>query len=448
MMLTRKALSRRTVLRGLGTALALPLLDSMVPALTALRQTAAVPPRRFGVVYVPNGIIMEQWTPATAGAGFEFTPILKALEPFRERVLVLTGLVNEAGRGGAHPRAAAAFLTGVTPARTTGNAKLMLGVSMDQIAAATLGESTRVPSLELSLEGVDSNVVSVCDPGFSCAYMNISWRNESTPMPRETNPRVVFERLFGDAGSSDPSVRAARLRRAGSILDSVGDKVRALQAELPRGDTRKLDEYVESVRDVERRLQAAERQAGTSEMPSVASPAGIPLTYDEHARMMFDLQLLAYQTDQTRVTTFMFGRELSGATYPQVGVTDAHHPITHHLKDPANVAKVTKINTYHLSLFADYVKKLEATPDGDGSLLDHVMLLYGSPLSDGNRHSPDNLPLMLVGGGSGALRGGRHVRYATPAVLPNLQLALLERLGVPLERLGNSTGKIAELSGV
>ena len=277
--------------------------------------------------------------------------------------------------------------------------------------------------------------------------MNISWRNETTPMPRETNPRIVFERLFGSSGSSEPAVRRARIQRATSVLDSVREKVSDLQRGLAADDRAKLGEYLESVRDVERRLQKAEQQS-LREVPQVDSPAGIPVSYDEHAQLMFDLQVLAYRTDLTRVITFMFGRELSGATYPQIGVTDSHHPITHHLNEAENVVKVAKINTYHASLFAGFVRKLHETADGDGSLLDHLVLLYGSPISDGNSHSPDNLPIVLVGGGSGQIKGGRHVKYQKGTLLPNLQLTLLDKLGVHADHLGNSTGTLSELSDV
>jgi hypothetical protein len=445
MMVFKKAMSRRTLLRGVGATLALPFLDGMVPALSALRDTA-MPTRRFGVVYVPNGIIMKEWTPTADGSAFEFTPILKSLEPYRKHLTVVSGLVNEAGRNGsAHPGKSAAFLTGAVAARTTGTTQLRLGVSMDQIAASAFGQDTRIPSLELSLEGTDSNVVATCDPSYSCAYMNISWRNDTTPMPRETNPRAVFERMFGDAGSSEPAVRTARIRRASSILDSVMAKAHQLDRGLAADDRAKLTEYLDSVRDVERRLQLAERQ-GVSDVSAIESPAGIPVSYEEHAKLMFDLQVLAYQTDLTRITTFMFGRELSGATYPQIGVTDSHHPITHHLDESENIAKVARINAYHAALFASFVKKLNDTPDGDGSLLDHIVLLYGSPISDGSVHSPDNLPILLVGGG-GQLKGGRHLRYPG-ARLPNLQLTLLDRLGVQIDHLGNSTGTIKELSEI
>jgi len=310
-----------------------------------------------------------------------------------------------------------------------------------------LGQDTQIPSLELALEGTDSNVVAVCDPAYSCAYLNISWRNETTPMPRETDPRAVFERLFGDASSSDPAVRLARIRRSGSILDSVTEKVQRLRRGLAADDREKLGGYLDAVRDVEQRLQVAERQ-GARDVPTAESPAGIPVSYDEYAKLMFDLQVLAFRTDLTRVSTFMFGRELSGATYPQIGVTDSHHPITHHLNEPENVVKVGKINAYHASLFASFVKTLNDTPDGDGSLLDHVMILYGSPISDGLSHSVDNLPIMLVGGAGGQLKGGRHLRYPKGTVLPNLQLTLLDKLGIPMDHFGNSTAKVTALSEI
>ena len=447
MIITKKAISRRVVLRGMGAALAVPLLDGMVPALTALSKTAAKAVSRFGVVYLPNGIIMEQWTPSSAG-GLEFSPILKPLEPFRDRLLVISGLDNTAckcGLGG-HSTKSGAFLTGAAPTPTIGTTRLNLGISMDQIVANTFGDQTPLPSLELSLEGTDSNVVATCDPGYSCAYLNISWRNATTPMPRETNPRKVFERLFGDAtGSTDPAARRARIQKESSILDSVIQEVDRLQRDLGPSDRLKLNEYFESVREIEKRIQAAEKQ-GARELPVIHSPAGIPVSWEEHAKLMFDLQVLAYQTDSTRVITFMIGRELSGATYPQIGIPDSHHPITHHTGDTTKIAKVVKINTYHASLFASYLDKLRTTPDGDGSLLDHMTILYGAAISDGNEHAPDNLPILLAGGGSGTLKGGRHLVCPKGSALTALQLTLLDKLGVPAERFGDSTGTIAELS--
>ena len=451
MIITRKAVPRRTLLRGVGATLALPLLDGMVPALSALGRTAAAPTRRLGVVYVPNGVEEAQWRPATEGAGFDFTPTLKPLEPFRDRLLAISGLENTAARpgpgelAGQHSRPAAAFLTGVHAKRTTGSA-LALGISLDQLAATQLGRDTQLASLELSLEGVDTvNGVSTCDTGYSCAYLNVSWRNTTTPMPRETNPRVVFERLFGDVGSTDPAVRLARIRAQRSILDSVLQKVRDLRTELGAGDNVKISEYLEAVRDVERRIQTAESHADR-ELPVVDSPSGIPVSFEEHARLMYDLQLLAFQTDLTRVFSFMIGREQSGMTYPQIGVPDAHHPISHHRNDPELRAKIARINQYHMTLFAEFVEKLRATPDGDGSLLDNVIILYGAALRDGNAHSYDDLNLLLVGGGGGRLQGGRHIMYPAETPIANLHLTLMDKLGMPVEQFGDGTGTLTGLS--
>ena len=455
MIIAKKALPRRTVLRGLGATLALPLLDGMAPALTALSKSAARPVTRFGTVYVPNGIIMAGWTPAAEGSGFEFTPTLKPLEAHRRHLLVLSGLDNtgamsRTGSSGAHAKPAGAFMTGVEPLRTTGSSSLQLGTSMDQILAREIGQETPLPSLELGLEGADTvNGVGTCDVGFSCAYQNrLAWSSPTTPLPVEANPRVVFERLFGSVESTDPAVRRARLRRQGSIIDSVLDKVRALEGDLGPRDRLKLGEYVDSVREIERRIQNAEARG--RELPLVDSPAGIPVSYDEHARLMFDMQTLALQTDTTRVITFQIGREQSGATYPQIGVSDSHHPISHHGGDEQKIASLRKINEYHASLFAYYLDRLAETPDGDGSLLDHVVILYGSAISEGNRHDIRNLPILLAGGGAGRIRSGRHVRYAEGTQrLTNLQLTLLNTLGVPTEKFGDSTGeRLEELSGV
>jgi hypothetical protein len=450
MIVTKKVIPRRTMLRGVGAALALPLLDGMVPALTALANTAASPTRRLGVVTVPNGAPLEYWMPKTEGAGFELTPSLKALEPVREHVLVMSGLDSvgaEPGKGTTHSQAASAFLTGARPKRTTGSA-LQLGRSMDQVAAnaAGLGRETPMPSLELSLEGGDTVYgVATCDGGFSCAYLNNSWANETTPMPRETNPRIVFERLFGDVGSTSADARLARVERQRSILDAVMGKVTHLEGKLGPYDRRKLDEYLQAVREIERRIQMAEQQA-TRELPAVASPAGIPMTYEEHARIMFDLMLLAYQTDTTRVVTYMVGREESGVTYPQIGVTEPHHPLSHHQNDKVRIEKLAKINAYHMQLFSEFLVKLRSTPDGEGSLLDHVMILYGGAIRDSNRHTTENLPILVVGGACGAIKGGRHVICPKGTPLTNLQYTMLLKLGLPVDRFSGSQGEVSELS--
>ena len=447
MIITKKAIPRRTVLRGVGATLALPLLDGMVPALTALTKTAARPVARFCTVYVPNGIVMERWTPVTEGRAFEFTPILKPLEAFRSQLLVVSGLDNtgassRTGDSGAHAKPAGAFMTGIEPLQTTGSSSLQLGISMDQIVAKTLGQETPLPSLELGLEGTDTvNGVGTCDVGFSCVYQNrLAWSSATTPLPVEANPRVVFDRLFGRVESTDPAVRAARLRRQGSIIDSVLEKVDRLEGRLGQRDREKLGEYVQSVREIERRIQVAESRG--RELPLVESPAGIPVSYDEHARLMFDMQRLALQTDTTRVITFQIGREQSGATYPQIGVSDSHHPISHHGGDENKIASLQKINTYHASLFGYFLDTLAATPDGDGTLLDHSTILYGSAISEGNIHDVRNLPILLAGGGAGQIAGGRHIVYPEGTQrLTNLQLTLLNTLGVPTEEFGDSTGE-------
>ena len=444
MMISRKALPRRTVLRGIGTTLALPLLDGMVPALTALSRTAARPVKRLGVVYVPNGIVMEQWTPAAAGAGFEMTPTLQPLTPFRDRLLVVSGLSNK-GPDNVHETGATGFLTGVAPRRTQGS-ELGAGVSVDQVVAGETARHTQLASLELALESGED--VGTCGAGYTCAYTNtICWRSATTPLPMETNPRTVFERLLGDAGGTDPAARLARIEQNRSLLDAVTDKVAALRRDLGVRDRHKLGEYLEAVRDIERRIQRAEAQVDQP-LPDIAAPLGIPNSFDEHAKLMFDLQVLAYQTDLTRVVSFMLSREYSGRTYPEIGVPEAHHPTSHHQNDPDKLAKLARINTYHISLLAYYLEKLRATPDGDGSLLDHVMVLYGAGLSDGNRHSSENLPILLAGGGAGTLDCGRHVQCADPTPMSNLHVTLMDKLGLPVERFGTSTGGIETLSNV
>ena len=446
MMITKMAMSRRTALRGIGATLALPLLDGMVPALSALSTTAAKPVVRFGAVYVPNGIVMQNWTPAVEGSAFEVTPILEPLTPFRDQMLVLSGLNSTPPgdvRGGTHSRAATRFLTDEQP-RELGQWAEREPVSMDQIAARELGKQTPLASLELGLEG--ANFAGSCDSGgFSCAFSyTISWRNATTPLPMEHNPRAVFERLFGDSQNTDPAAQRARMRDQRSILDSVREDVARLRQRLGPTDRVKVGAYLEAVRDVERRIQMAEAQ-GEQEIPLMERPLGVPTDFVDHATLMYDLQLLAYQIDRTRVVTFMAGHELSGRTYPEIGVPDAHHPLSHHRGVPASLAKLTKLNTHHVSLFASFLEKLRATPDGDGSLLDHVMIVYGAGMSDSNAHSPYNLPMVVVGGGAGQLKGGRHIVYPERTPLANLHVSLLDKLGTPIERIGDSSGPLPNL---
>ncbi|HEV7502237.1 MAG TPA: DUF1552 domain-containing protein [Vicinamibacteria bacterium] len=444
----RRHLARRTFLRGAGATLALPFLDAMRPAFA--RAASVAPPVRLAFAYVPNGIIMPDWTPAQEGRAYAFTRILKPLEPLRDDVLVLSGLAhhnaNELGDGpGDHARAAACFLTGVHAKKTAG-ADIRNGVSADQIVAQALAAETRLPSLELGCE--ESRTVGNCDSGYSCAYTNsISWRAATTPMPPETNPRLAFERLFGDADNADPAARAQRARERTSILDVVGERSRELMGQLGTADRRKLDEYQYAVREIERQIQRAETDTRPV-VPPIEKPSGIPETFAEYLRLMYELQVIAFQADLTRVATLMVGREGSLQSYPEIGVPDPHHPLTHHQNNPDWVEKVTRINVHHMELFAHFVSRLKATPDGDGTLLDHSMVVYGSAIADGNKHTHESLPVLLAGGGGGAIKSGRHVAYAKETPLTNLYLTLLDRMGVRPETIGDSTGRIEHLSEI
>ena len=441
MIISKRVISRRELLRGVGATLALPLLDSMVPALSAQAKTTAKPVHRFGVMYVPNGMIMNKWTPAQDGSAFEFSPTLSSLAPYRDQLLVLSNLacVPTPGRpGGAHAKATTRFLTDISP--PTSETWLDAGISMDQILAQETGKHTQLASLELAIE--NGETAGACDVGFACAYTNtISWKSANTPLFTQNNPRAVFERMFGDTRNTDPKTRLTRLREERSVLDSVTKEVAALQGSLGPSDRQKLVEYLESIRDIERRIQLAEEQNDQS-LPIVDHPAGIPSTYDEHVKLMCDLQVLAYQCDLTRVITLMLGREFSGVTYPQIGVPDAHHPITHHAGEAPKIAKVEKINAYHVTHFAYLLNKMRSTPDGDGSLLDHATLMYGTGMGECNAHDPRNIPLVLAGAGAGTLKGGRHIRYPKETPLANLHLTLLDNFGVKRDRIGDSTGPL------
>jgi hypothetical protein len=448
MILTGKHLPRRSFVKGMGVAIGLPMLDAMTPAF-ARASRAAPPPVRLAFVYVPNGIVMKDWRPKVVGKSFEFTRILKPLESLREDLFVLSGLDerngNPLGDGpGDHARAGAAFLTGVHCKKTEG-ADIHNGVSADQIAAQELGSKTRFPSIELGCE--DSRTVGNCDSGYSCAYTNsISWRGQATPMPPELNPRMVFERLFGTADFSlDAETRARRAQYRKSILDFVRDDTQQLAGRLGSPDRRKLDEYLSAVREIERRIHTAE-QDNRPVTPAIEKPAGIPITLPDYAKLMYDLQVVAFQADLTRVTTLMLGREGSMRVYPEIGIPDPHHPLTHHRDNPDWIEKVTQINCLHAELFAYFLKKLKSTPDGDGSLLDHSMVVYGSGLSDGNRHSHEDLPVLLAGRGDGSLKPGRHIVYPSGTPITNLYLTLLDRVGVYPEKIGDSTGKIGQLT--
>jgi hypothetical protein len=451
MIITKLTLPRRTFLRGLGASIALPLLDSMVPALTPLAQTAAAPVRRLGIFYVPNGMAMKYWNPAAEGRAFELPRTLEPLAPYRDQLNVVSGLVSRCAfprpgeGGGDHARSAATFLTGVHIKRTSA-ADVQSGISADQIAAQQFGRETQLASLELALESVE--LLGACDGTYACAYSNtIAWRTPTTPLPMENDPRAVFERLFGTALSTDPAARLARVRRDRSILDSVTEKISSLQARLGSGDRLKLAEYLDAVRDVERRIQKAEEDSHKG-VAAVDQPAGITQDFAEHAKVMLDLLALAYQSDLTRVSTFMIGREVSSRAYPEIGVSDSHHPISHHENDLAKLDRLGQINLHHMKQFARFVEKLKTTPEGDGSLLDRSLLVYGAGISDSNTHFHDNLPIVLVGGAGGGLKGGRHIRYADETPLTNLWLTVLDRMQVPAEKIGDSTGRIEHLWGL
>ncbi len=448
MIVTGKHLPRRTFLKGLGAAVALPMLDAMTPAFAApaLKQT----PTRLAFTYIPNGVTLEAWTPAAGGRDFAFTRILKPLEGLREHTLVITGLAQQnanalADGAGDHARAAACYLTGVHPRKTAG-ADIQAGVSVDQIAAGAIGGDTRYPSIELGCD--ESRTVGNCDSGYSCAYTNsLSWRSPTSPMPPETNPRLAFERLFGgiDAGL-DPATRAIRRRERRSILDIVAERTNALVGSLGPSDRRKMDEYLTSVREIERRIEIAERD--TREVtPDFEMPSGVPVLFADYASLMFDMQAIAFQADLTRVSTLMLGREGSLRTYPEIGVPDPHHPLTHHRDNPEWIEKVTKVNVLHMELFAKFIAKLAATPDGDGTLLDHSIVVYGSGIADGNKHTHEDLPVVVAGHGGGLL-GGRHLMYPTNTPMTNFYLTMLDRIGVREETIGDSTGRVEHLTDV
>ena len=442
--LTSKALPRRTVLRGLGAAVALPFLDAMLPAASLRARAAGAPVQRFQTFYVPNGMAMEYWTPKGVGNAFELSPILEPLAPFRNQLLVLSGL--KANWNYIHAGASGSFLTGTTRGGRN-EVEIFADVSMDQILAKRFAAETQVASLELAMD--PPNNAGACTGNLSCVYTHtLCWRNATQPLPMEYNPRAVFEKLFGDTGSTEAAAREKRLRQQKSILDSVTDKLAKLRRELGPGDQDKMNQYTESVRDVERRIGQAEKQ--TVELPSLEQPQDVPPVFEDHLALMLDLQLLALQSDLTRVISFMIGKEQSARPYPQIGVPEAHHPLSHHSNVPELIARMSKINRYHAELFANYVGRLRATPDGDGSLLDHMTILYGAGISNSNAHSGDNLPIVLVGGGAGKLKGGRHLHYENKPLMANLLVTLMDKLDVPVDHLGGSTGhlEIDTLSGV
>jgi len=445
MVITRKSISRRSMLRGTGAALALPVLDAMTPALSAETDR----PIRLQFIQTPNGMmnLKNEWSPKTEGAGWEMTRTLEPLADFRDQMVIPSGLDSQQAAGlnfevgGDHPRACTAWLTG-THAKMTAGADLRAGVSADQIAAREFGKYTQLASLEVALESPE--VVGACESAYGCAYYNtIAWRNETTPLPMENRPRAIFERLFGDAGTTNADVRAALRQQDRSILDAINADIRRLRGKLGGTDRGKIDQYLEAVRDVERRMQLAEKQAD-HELPQIEGPAGAPEVFSDFYKLMADLMVLAWQTDMTRVTTFQVGHEMSGRAYPELGFGDAHHPCTHHQGDPEKIEKTTKINAFHTKMLSYYLDKLRSTSDGDGSLLDHSMILYGAGLSDANLHLYTDLSLVLIAGAKTGVKGGMHVRYPKRTPLTNLLLTMLDKAKVPhVESLGDSTGRLA-----
>jgi hypothetical protein len=435
--LTSKFLPRRTVLRGLGATVALPFLEAMLPALSPRARAAAKPVHRFQTFYVPNGMAMEYWSPKGEGSTFELSPILEPLATYRNQMLVISGL--RANWNYIHAGASGSFLTGTTRGGRN-EVEVIADVSMDQLLARRFARDTQVASLELSMDAPAN--AGACTGILSCAYTHtISWRSPTQPLPMEYNPRSVFERLFGDSGSTDRAAREARLRQHKSILDSVSAKLATLKRELGPQDQVRVDEFAEAIRDVERRIQKAEQQQDI-DLAAMEQPQGVPPVFEDHLALMLDLQLLAFQSDLTRVISFMLGKEQSARPYPQIGVPEAHHPLSHHNDIPELVAHMSKINRYHAELFSRYLAKLRATPDGDGSLLDHTTILYGSGISNSTKHSGDNLPILLIGGGAGRFKGGRHLVYQDKPTMADLLMTLMDKFDVPVERIGGSTGKL------
>jgi hypothetical protein len=450
-MITRKHLSRRTLLRGLGTAVALPVLDAMMPAFAASSRLAPKAANRMVFVYVPNGIIMDGWTPLQTGRSYEFQRIMKPLEPFRERLLVMTGLTHNTGRAlgdgpGDHARAAATYLTGVHPKKTAGG-DISLDISVDQVAAQAIGHHTRFASLELGLEG--GRQAGNCDSGYSCAYSNnISWRSATTPNPPEVNPRLAFERLFGDFDPSESAeARARRELYNKSILDFVTEDTRSLQSHLGSSDKRKLDEYLTAVREIEMRIERAEKH-NKIEMPEFEKPSGVPVEFAEHSKLMFDLLAVALQTDSTRIATLMMAREGSNRAYREINVSEGHHGLTHHRGNEDWIERIRQINRYHCEQFAYFLQRLDSIQEGDGTLLDNSMVVYGSGISDGNRHTHHDLPVAIAGRGTGKLRTGRHLLFPKETQMTNLYLSLLDLAGVCTSQLGDSTGPLQHLTDI
>lgn len=439
----KKSLPRRTFLRGAGTALALPLLDAMIPSMTALAETAASPEklRRLGFVYMPMGCDITSWTPPNEKTLEELSPTLSSLEPVKQHVTAISNLELQNAYPGTHATSNAAFLS-ASKAKRTESTDYFLGTTVDQIAAQKIGQGTQLPSLEMSMDLL--SVVGQCDNGYACVYQNnLSWSSPTTPLPAEAHPRIVFESLFGEGGTAEE--RKAALKKRASLLDSLTGEIKRLRTKLGPQDRQTVGQYLESIREVERRIQKAEADTVDNSLPDLERPVGVPAAYADHARLMFDLQLLALQGDITRVITFQLARETSNRTYPEIGVNDPHHPLTHHGNDPEKIAKVAKINHFHVSLIAEFLEKLQSTPEGNGSLLDHSLYLYGSGMGNPNVHDHTNLPILVAGGAAGHMQGGRHIKFDKPKPLANLHLTLLNKVGVERESFADSQGTVDEL---
>ena len=441
MFLTKKAIPRRTFLKGAQAALALPLLDAMIPAATAWAQTPAKPVPRLGFVFIPMGCDQSRWTPTGQGKLDELSPILAPLKPVKDQVTVITNTRLMNAYPGTHDTSNSAFLSAAS-SKHTESSDYFLGTTVDQIAAAQMGRETQLASLQLAM---DLNpLAGVCNNGYACVYQNcLSWSSPTTPLPSEAHPRVVFERLFGEGGNKD--ARRSALHNRISLLDSFTKDIARIKQRVGVPDRVRLDQYLDSVRQVEREIERAEQSVADNKMPDLDRPVGVPAAFADHAKLMFDLQILAFQADITRVITFQLTREQSNRTYPEIGVPDPHHPTSHHGNDPVKVAKIAKINEYHVSLFSDFLQKMKATPDGDGSLLDHSIYLYGSGMGNPSLHDHENLPILVAGGAATGLKGGRHIRYEKGTNLANLHLTLLDRVGIHLDSFVDSTGKVEDL---
>ncbi len=438
MFITKKSLPRRTVLRGLGASLALPMLDAMIPAATAAPVNQV---RRLGFVFMPMGADISRWTPEGQTLD-KLSPILQSLAPVKDKVNCLSNLELRNAYPGSHATSNASFLSAAR-AKLTESSDYYLGTTVDQIAAKEIGRQTQLPSLELAMDLMD--IVGQCDNGYACVYQNnLSWSSPTTPLPAEAHPRLVFEMLFGAGG--DRAERRAALEQRASLLDVVREDMAKLKRELGASDRDKVDGYLETVREIERRIQQAEASVDENPLPDLDRPVGVPAAYADHARLMFDLQVLAMQGDVTRVITFQLARETSNRTYPEIGVPDAHHPLSHHGNDPDKIARMAKINAFHVSLFAEYLKKLDATPDGDGSLLDHSLILYGSGMGNPDKHDHSNLPILVAGGAAAGVKGNRHITFDEVTPLANVHLTLLDRVGIHMEKFADSNGLVEELS--